>query len=259
MNMDMDLDSPDFTGVNISHLNRDKFLSGLTIHVPEHGFAYSVEHTDFDDVLVVEHGGIPIIKMIASLLNDGIPDLLVKLVSNEDEEDEEFEEYEQCEDVERNMAIEVDVFKKGQVEFSAYIKYADESRTLVTHFLVPHIIYFLGSTLNDYEERRLLYLYSNESPESMNWLYTNHLYFDLTQRKNNLRYALVAYTGNSGIVFVPQGVNYHPHFYLYAGSLVQTSSSITVYSGKHVYKVIDGKSEYEIREFLYQPVLPSSF
>jgi len=253
--MDMELDSPDFTGVSISHLNRDKFLSGLTVQVPEHEFAYSVEHTDFDDVLVVEHGGVPIIKMFASVLNDGIPDLLVKLVSNEDGE---FGEYEQCEDFEKNMAIKVDVCKKGQVEFSAYIKYADESRTLVTHFLVPHIIYFLGSTLNDYEERRLLYLYSNESPESMKWLCTNHLYFDLTQRKNNLRYALVAYTGDSGIVFVPQGVNYHPHFYLYAGNLVQTDSSITVYSGKHVYKVIDGKSEYEIRELLYQSVLPSS-
>jgi len=184
--MDMESDSPDFTGVSISHLNRDKFLSGLTVQVPEHEFAYSVEHTDFDDVLVVEHGGVPIIKMFASVLNDGIPDLLVKLVSNEDGE---FGEYEQCEDVEKNMA--------------------------------------------------------NESPESMKWLCTNHLYFDLTQRKNSLRYALVAYTGDSGIVFVPQGVNYHPLFYLYAGNLVQTDSSITVYSGKHVYKVIDGKSEFK--------------
>ncbi|MBP8656837.1 MAG: hypothetical protein KBH80_00340 [Fervidobacterium sp.] len=252
MNVEMDFDSSNFTGVNISHLNHDSILSGLTVNVPDHGFAYRVEHTEFDDVLVVEHGGIPIIKMFASLLNDQILDFLVKLVSNEDGE------YEQSVDAEGDTAIEVDVYKKGKMEFSALIKYADESRTLVTHFFVPHIIYFLGSTLNDYEERRLLYLYSDESPESMKWLCTNQLYFDLTQRRNNLRYALVAYTGGSGVVFVPQGVNYHPNFYLYAGNLVQTNSSLTVYSGKHVYKVIDGKSEYEIRELLYEPLIHSS-
>lgn len=69
----------------------------------------------------------PIIKMFASVLNEGIPDLLVKLVSNEDGE---FGEYKQCEDVEKNMAIKVDVCKKGQVEFSAKCisdLYIDES------------------------------------------------------------------------------------------------------------------------------------
>jgi len=68
--------------------------------------------------------------MFASVLNDGIFDLLVKLVSNEDGE---FGEYEQCEDVEKNMAIKVDVCKKGQVEFSEYIidLYIDESGSLM--------------------------------------------------------------------------------------------------------------------------------